>query len=137
VDPVHVQVLEAALGECRARATWEFRLADVVRALPHLNAGTIRTHVTSRCCVNAPSHHQSRYPYFRSIGRGVYRIEPEFRRRVRRGGSGAGGWQDRLLATMDSGIDSTLIAESMKLTPTERLERMRRAALSLAAMKTG
>jgi hypothetical protein len=37
---------------------------------------------------------------------------------------------------MESGVDPTLLAESLAMTPTERLETMRRAALSLDAMKS-
>jgi hypothetical protein len=33
---------------------------------------------------------------------------------------------------MESGVDPTLIAESLSMTPTVRLETMRRAALSLS-----
>jgi hypothetical protein len=36
---------------------------------------------------------------------------------------------------MDSGVDPTLIEASLALTPTERLERMRRAAASLERMR--
>jgi hypothetical protein len=35
---------------------------------------------------------------------------------------------------MRSGIDRTLLAASMAMTPTERLETMRRAAMSLDGM---
>ena len=45
------------------------------------------------------------------------------------------GWQDRLIAALGSGIDRTLLTESLKLTRTERLETMRHAALSLEAMR--
>ena len=125
MTPVHSQVLEAARRVAdRSHTFW---LADLVRALPHLNAATVRTHVASRCCVNAPAHHQSRHRYFRAVGRGVYRIEPAVRRRRTR----SRGWQDRVLAAIDSGVDPTLIAESLRCTPTERLERMRRATASL------
>jgi len=132
--PVHALVLEAVLRLANPADGWRFRLRDVVRALPHLNEGTVRTHVASRCCVNAPSHHQSRHPYFRALGGGVYAVEPPFQKRAatpqrRR------GWQDPILAKIDSGIDLTLIDESLKLTPTERLERMRRAAASIADMR--
>lgn len=63
----------------------------------------------------------------------MYAIEPRFRarpapRRTR-------GWQDALIARIDSGVDRTLIDESLRLTPTERLERMRRAAASLDRMR--
>jgi hypothetical protein len=133
VDPSHVQVLEAALA--LADAGWTFRAADVARALPHLNAATVRTHVASRCCVNAPSHHQSRYAYFRAIRRGIYRVEPSVRRRGLRGGRRRAS-QDVILSSMESGVDRTLPAESAAMTPTQRLETMRKAALSLDAMRT-
>ena len=77
---VQQQVLAAAQRLCETRAEGTFTLAELVAALPHLDAGTIRTHVASRCCVNAPSNHAHRWPYFRRLRRGVYRIEPEFRR---------------------------------------------------------
>ena len=133
MKPVHLDVLEAALRLTGERRSWAFRPLDVVRALPHLNAGTVRTHVSSRCCVNAPSHHQTRYPYFRAIGRGRYRIEPAFRRPAGRRAPRR-AWQDRILSALDAGIDATLIAESLKLTPTGRLELMQQAAESLDAM---
>jgi hypothetical protein len=126
---VHEQILDAALAHADPRR-WTFRLADVVAALPALNAGTVRTHVASRCCVNAPAHHESRHPYFRSVARGIYRIEPALRRRLR-GPTRRQGWQDHILEAVESGVDPTLIAESLQWTPTERLERMRAAVLSL------
>lgn len=130
--PVHLELLDAALSLATPRSRWTFRVAEIVRILPHLNAGTVRTHVASRCCVNAPSHHQSRHAYFRALGRGVYRVESAYRTPSRRRTETA--WQDRVLASIDSGVDSTLIAESMKRTPTERLEQMRHAAQSLDAI---
>jgi hypothetical protein len=132
--PIHLAVLDVALAQTDDRAGWRVALRDIVRALPHLNPATVRTHVASRCCVNAPSNHQSRYPYFRAVGRGVYRVEPAFRRMTRR--HSRTGWQDRILERLDSGVDPTLIDESLRLTPTERLERMRKAAESLDAMKS-
>ena len=77
---IQLQVLAAAQRLCAAREGGTFTPDDVVRALPHLNARSVRTHVASRCCVDAPSHHAHRWPYFRRVRRGVYRIEPEFRR---------------------------------------------------------
>ena len=78
--PVHFEVLETARRLCRERGGWTFRPDEVVRALPHLNASTIRTHVVSRCCVNAPKHHPHRWGYFRRMERGVYEILPAWRR---------------------------------------------------------
>jgi hypothetical protein len=128
MKPVHAEVLEAARRV--AGDGHVFRLAELVRAVPHLNAATVRTHVASRCCVNAPANHQSRHPYFRAIGRGRYRLEPRFRHasRVRR------DWQDRLIDALGSGVDPTLLDASLRMTPTERLETMRRAGRSLDAM---
>ena len=121
--PVHEQVLEAASRVSDARRT--FRLRDVVGALPHLNPGTVRTHVASRCCVNAAAHHQTRWPYFRSLGRGRYRIERRIAGHARPRRPRPRGWQDAMIETCDWGIDSTLIASNLRLTPTERIERLR------------
>ncbi|MGH9350038.1 MAG: DUF7669 domain-containing protein [Vicinamibacterales bacterium] len=129
--PVHLQVLDAA-RQCADR-TGSFRLRDVVAALPHLNPGTVRTHVASRCSVNAPAHHQTRWPYFRALGRGRYRLEPGAT--GRRQAARPRGWQDRILEGTETGVDPTLIAESLTWTPTERLERMRQAAVSLDEMR--
>ncbi|WP_441394806.1 DUF7669 domain-containing protein [Alicyclobacillus acidiphilus] len=35
---------------------------------------TIRTHVTSRCCVNAPNHHATVFSDFERIDHGVYKL---------------------------------------------------------------
>jgi len=74
---IHAEVLVAAQRLSRS-SDWTFRLVDVVRALPHRNERTVRTHVASRCCVNAPANHPHRWPYFRRLQRGIYRIEPAF-----------------------------------------------------------
>ncbi len=51
----------------------------MVHALPHRKESSVRTHVVSRCCVNAPANHPHRWPYFRRVGRGRYEILPAFR----------------------------------------------------------
>lgn len=76
--PIHTEVLAAALRLCRAE-DWTFSPHEVVRALPHLNESSVRTHIVSRCCTNAPANHAHRWPYFRRVGRGVYEILPDFR----------------------------------------------------------
>jgi len=81
--PIHEEVLSAALRICRGRTGWRFRPLEVVRALPHLHAGSVRTHVVSRCCVNAPEHHVHRWDYFDRVGRGLYEIRTNYRRRAR------------------------------------------------------
>ena len=78
-DPIQKQVLAAAQRLCDD--AWTFGPVDVVRALPDENPKTVRTEITSRCCVDAPEHHARRWPYFRRVGRGRYQIEPKFRQR--------------------------------------------------------
>ena len=76
---IHGAVLDTAWRLCRDRDDWRFTPVEVVNLLGHLNASSIRTHIVSRCCVNAPSHHQHRWPYFTRVQRGVYEIRPEYR----------------------------------------------------------
>jgi hypothetical protein len=134
MDAVHSQILEAARRI--VRPDWTFEIREVVRALPHLNTGTVRTHVASRCCVNAPSNHQSRHPYFKAVRRGIYRVEPRYRGRLEHGSRRRRASQDVILDSIDGGVDRTLIAESLAMTPTERLETMRQAVLSLDGART-
>ncbi|MDE0514386.1 MAG: hypothetical protein OXI88_21710 [Gammaproteobacteria bacterium] len=62
-----------------SKPTWAFTLNEIVCAMPHRNEGSVRTHVSSRCCVNAPSNHLSRWPYFKRLDRGVYEIQKAYR----------------------------------------------------------
>lgn len=78
--PIHVEVLAAAVRLCRRRGHWTFRPDEIVRLLPHRNASSVRTHVVSRCCVNAPQNHPHRWEYFRRVARGSYEILPKHRR---------------------------------------------------------
>jgi hypothetical protein len=87
--PIHREVLDAARRLCRERGTWTFTAAEVVRALPDLNAGAVRTHVASRCCTNAPKNHPHKWDYFRRVERGLYEILPSRRRRERSSGAAA------------------------------------------------
>lgn len=84
---IHEEVLSTARLICRERGEKTFRVADIVHALPHLNPSSVRTHVVSRCCVNAPKNHPHKWKYFRRVGRGEYAIlssclRPEPPRRV-------------------------------------------------------
>ncbi len=79
VMPIHEHVLLAALQICRERGGWTFRPGEIVAALPDLNTASVRTHVMSRCCANAPAHHPHRWPYFRRLRRGVYEVRREWR----------------------------------------------------------
>jgi len=76
---IHEEVLAAARRICRERGEKTFRVADIVHALPHLNPSSVRTHVVSRCCVNAPTNHPHKWDYFRRTGRGEYAILAPYR----------------------------------------------------------
>jgi predicted RNase H-like HicB family nuclease len=78
--PIHDEVLRAALRVCRTHGGWRFAPNQVVQMLPHLNASSIRTHIVSRCCINAPRHHAHVWGYFKRVGRGLYEIAPAYRR---------------------------------------------------------
>ncbi len=73
---IHNEVLSAARRLCRERRGWTFKPEELVRALPDLNASSVRTHIVSRCCVNAPKNHPHKWDYFQRIRRGVYEILP-------------------------------------------------------------
>lgn len=78
---VHDEVLLAARRLGSERGDWTFTPDEIVRALPHLNPSTVRTHVTSRCCENAPKNHPHKWPYFQRVGRGLYKVLPAVRGR--------------------------------------------------------
>src|SRR5688572_1248475 len=79
----HEEILAAVRRITGARAEWSFTPDEIVRALPHLNPGTVRTHITSRCCSNAPKNHPHKWDYFRRIERGRYELVPKYRTAVR------------------------------------------------------
>jgi predicted RNase H-like HicB family nuclease len=76
---VHEEVLAAANRIAGGRPDCRFAPDEIVRALPHLNVSSVRTHVVSRCCVNAPKHHLHKWGYFRRVERGVYELMPAYR----------------------------------------------------------
>jgi hypothetical protein len=76
---IHEEVLAAARRISRERGEKTFRVRDIVLALPHLNPSSVRTHVVSRCCVNAPKNHPHKWDYFRRTGRGEYMILPPYK----------------------------------------------------------
>jgi predicted RNase H-like HicB family nuclease len=76
---IHQQVLAAVQRLCAARASYTFTLHEAVEALPHLKANTVRTMVSSYCCVNATQHHAHRQRYFRRTRYGTYELLPRHR----------------------------------------------------------
>ncbi|HEY8231450.1 MAG TPA: hypothetical protein VIJ10_02205, partial [Vicinamibacteria bacterium] len=77
---IHEEVLRTARRLCAERGGWTFTPLEVVRSLSFLNASSVRTHVVSRCCVDAPKNHPHKWNYFRRVRRGVYQILPGYRR---------------------------------------------------------
>lgn len=77
---IHEDVLNAARRICHERGDWKFLPAEIVRALPQLNESSVRTHIVSRCCINAPKNHPHKWDYFRRVERGVYEVAPPYRK---------------------------------------------------------
>lgn len=63
-----------------------FSPADIVSDLETygtaLKESTIRTHVVSRLCLNAPRNHAHRWPDFLRLGRGEYRLATDEEKRA-------------------------------------------------------
>ncbi len=78
--PIHEEALRAVRRMCSERGYWTFAPGEIVRALPHLNERSVRTHIVSRCCVNAPRHHPHKWDYFRRLRRGLYELVPQYRK---------------------------------------------------------
>src|SRR5271165_7245378 len=76
---VHDEVLAAANQIGRERGDWTFTPLEVVKALPILNESSVRTHIVSRCCVNAPRNHPHKWDYFRRVGHGRYEVTSKYR----------------------------------------------------------
>jgi len=58
-----------------------FFVSDILDAMKKLGTtypeSTIRTHVTSRLCSNAPKNHQVKYDDLLRVGRGMYKLNLE------------------------------------------------------------
>jgi hypothetical protein len=72
------QILRAVRDVVQEKGRNEFTVSEIVNRLRGAGAGyadgTIRTHITSRCCRNAPKNHAVVYEDFERIARGVYRV---------------------------------------------------------------
>jgi len=128
---IQQRVLEAALRICRERGNWSFGPGEIVLALADLNPGSVRTHVMSRCCVNAPAHHAHRWPYFRRVRRGVYEVLPAWRRR--RGAAPES--PDPVVEAYARDIDRTLIRQNLSVGFEERLVNLEAFMRDIAAMR--
>jgi hypothetical protein len=72
------EVLKAATFLSRRSGCGTFALADLMAEMQRRGTNfaesTIRTHVTSRMCINAPANHASRSDDLERVGRGFYRL---------------------------------------------------------------
>lgn len=68
----------AALDEILLDPSETFTIPDVLDALDRIGTDltetTIRTHITSRMCANAPDNHAKTYADLERVGRGIYRL---------------------------------------------------------------
>jgi len=57
----------------------EFSLQEIIDCMRSIGTNykesTIRTHVTSRMCANAPKHHAVKYEDLERISRGMYKLK--------------------------------------------------------------
>jgi len=74
----HEEILEAAKAIINAKGRNEFTPEEVIVYLKsqgtNYKESTIRTHIVSRCCKNAPAHHYTRYHYFERLSYGLYKV---------------------------------------------------------------
>ncbi len=72
------ELLEVVTRLVKEKKINEFTVLEAIDAMQQngtvYTEGTIRTHVTSRCCVNSPKHHPTTFDDYERIGRGIYRI---------------------------------------------------------------
>jgi len=72
------EILAAVREIVNSKGINQFEVGEVVEYMlsknQNLNPSTIRTHITSRCCVNAPANHPVTYNDYERIKRGVYRL---------------------------------------------------------------
>lgn len=73
-----IEVREAAIAVITEKGENRFTAIEIVDYLRNkgttYSENTIRTHITSRCCKNAPEHHDSRYEDFERIDKGYYKV---------------------------------------------------------------
>lgn len=77
VDTAREQILEAVgYITSSGQPTFTIAITELERRGSQLAPATIRTHIASRMCVNAPGHHGTTYEDFEGVGRGEYRLLP-------------------------------------------------------------
>lgn len=72
------ELLEAVKVIIKRKGKNEFSIPEVIEYMKQKGTrykeATIRTHITSRCCKNAPANHGVVYADFLRIRKGVYKL---------------------------------------------------------------
>lgn len=72
------EVCEAAIAIINKKGENAFSINEVLDYLVNkgtsYKTSTIRTHITSRCCKNAPQNHGTKYDDFERISNGCYKV---------------------------------------------------------------
>lgn len=72
------EILAAVKSIVSERETKQFSVGEVLEYMKNdgtsYKESTIKTHITSKCCSNAPNHHTSVFNDYERIGKGVYRL---------------------------------------------------------------
>jgi hypothetical protein len=78
----HEDLLAAVQTIVANRLLNRFTIPDAIAELNRLGTqyseSTVRTHIASRCCVNAPDNHAVTYEYFERIDHGIYALTQQF-----------------------------------------------------------
>ncbi|MFJ5770990.1 hypothetical protein [Psychrobacillus sp. NPDC093180] len=72
------EIIEVVKFITKEREVKSFTVREVLNVMRNRETNykdsTIRTHIISKCCANAPKHHGTVSNDFERIGRGIYRI---------------------------------------------------------------
>jgi len=73
------EILACANRIIQQKGINEFSLKEIIACMEAVGTkykeSTIRTHVTSRMCANAPKHHATKYNDFERPYHGIYRLK--------------------------------------------------------------
>lgn len=71
------EILNSVREIIKAKGKNEFTAAEVIRAMQtkgtKFEASTIRTHISSKLCADAPDNHGKTYNDFERVGHGLYK----------------------------------------------------------------
>ncbi|MBT2571787.1 hypothetical protein [Planococcus sp. ISL-110] len=72
------EILATAKSMTKEREVKHFSVGEILKYMKEdgtsYKDSTIRTHITSKCCSNAPNHHATVFNDYERIGKGMYRL---------------------------------------------------------------